>query len=68
MVGLFGKPTDINNVETLGCVPSIIQRGAAWFKSIGPENAPGPKLYCLSGHVERPGVYERPVRWRDIAP
>ncbi|HYK97900.1 MAG TPA: SLBB domain-containing protein, partial [Candidatus Acidoferrales bacterium] len=61
VVGLFGKPTVINNVETLGCVPSIVERGAAWFKSIGPEAAPGPKLYCLSGHVARPGVYERPM-------
>ncbi|HZP96067.1 MAG TPA: NADH-quinone oxidoreductase subunit NuoF [Candidatus Limnocylindria bacterium] len=61
VVGLFGKPTVINNVETLGCVPSIVERGAAWFKSIGPENAPGPKMYCLSGHVARPGVYERPM-------
>ena len=61
VVGLFGKPTVINNVETLGCVPSIVERGAAWFKTIGPENAPGPKLYCLSGHVAKPGVYERPM-------
>jgi NADH-quinone oxidoreductase subunit F len=61
VVGLFGMPTVINNVETLGCVPDIIDRGAAWFRSIGPENAPGPKLYCLSGHVARPGVYERPM-------
>ena len=61
VVGLFGKPTVINNVETLGCVPYVIDRGAAWFKSIGPANAPGPKLYCLSGHVARPGVYERPM-------
>ena len=61
LVGLFGKPTVINNVETLGCVPDIVDRGAAWFKSIGPETAPGPKLYCLSGHVRRPGVYERPM-------
>ena len=61
VVGLFGKPTVINNVETLGCVPSIVERGAAWFKSIGPENAPGPKIYCLSGHVARPDVYERPM-------
>ena len=61
VVGLFGKPTVINNVETLGNVPYIVDRGAAWFKSVGPENAPGPKLYCLSGHVARPGVYERPM-------
>ncbi len=59
VVGLFGKPTVINNVETLACVPDIVDRGAAWFKGIGPEGAPGPKLFCLSGHVARPGVYER---------
>ena len=59
--GLFGCPTIVNNVETLACVKHIIARGAAWFKSIGPEKGPGPKLYCLSGHLERPGVYELPM-------
>ncbi|MDH3785645.1 MAG: NADH-quinone oxidoreductase subunit NuoF, partial [Acidobacteriota bacterium] len=57
--GVWGKPTTINNVETMACVPFIIERGADWFKSIGPnEKNTGPKLYCLSGHVKRPGVYE----------
>jgi NADH-quinone oxidoreductase subunit F len=59
--GLFGCPTIVNNVETLACVPHIVSRGAEWFKSIGPEKSPGPKLYCVSGHVVRPGVYELPM-------
>ncbi|HSD10165.1 MAG TPA: NADH-quinone oxidoreductase subunit NuoF [Candidatus Binatia bacterium] len=59
--GVFGSPTIVNNVETLACVPHIVSRGPAWFKSIGPEKGPGPKLYCVSGHVERPGVYELPM-------
>jgi NADH-quinone oxidoreductase subunit F len=59
--GLFGCPTIVNNVETLACVPHIVARGAEWFKSIGPEKSPGPKLYCVSGHVVRPGVYELPM-------
>ena len=59
--GLFGCPTIVNNVETLACVPHIVARGADWFRSIGPEKSPGPKLYCVSGHVVRPGVYELPM-------
>jgi NADH-quinone oxidoreductase subunit F len=59
--GVFYEPTVINNVETLACVPHIVLRGADWFKSLGNENNYGPKLYCLSGHVERPGVYEYPM-------
>ncbi len=60
--GLWGCPTTINNVETLCNVPFIIERGADWFQSIGkaPKNT-GPKLYCLSGHVQRPGTYEAPL-------
>jgi NADH-quinone oxidoreductase subunit F len=56
--GLWGCPTAVNNVETLCNVPLIIERGAEWFAAIGPEKNTGPKLYCLSGHVARPGVYE----------
>jgi len=58
----------INNVETLACVPHIITRGAAWFASIGRPNNTGPKLFCVSGHVNRPGVYELPlgVTFREI--
>jgi NADH-quinone oxidoreductase subunit F len=59
--GLFGCPTIVNNVETLACVPVILNRGAAWFAAIGPEKCPGPKLYCVSGHVVRPGVLELPM-------
>jgi NADH-quinone oxidoreductase subunit F len=59
--GAFGCPTIVNNVETLACVPPIVGRGADWFKSLGPEKCPGPKLFCLSGHVNRPGVYEAPM-------
>lgn len=60
VAGVWQCPTIVNNVETLACVPFIIERGASWFKSIGPESSPGPKLYCLSGHVKKPGVYELP--------
>ncbi len=56
--GLFGKPTAVNNVETLCAVPSIIEKGADWFKSIGTDGSAGPKLVSVSGHVRRPGVYE----------
>jgi len=59
--GAFGYPTTVNNVETLACVPHIINNGAAWFKSLGPEQSPGPKLYCVSGHVKKPGLYEFPM-------
>ena len=60
-IGLFGCPTVVNNVETLACVPMIINRGAAWFKTFGPEKNSGMKLFCISGHVNRPGLYERPM-------
>ena len=56
--GLFGMPTAVNNVETLCAVPSIVAKGAAWFKAIGTEGSAGPKLVSVSGHVGRPGVYE----------
>jgi NADH-quinone oxidoreductase subunit F len=59
--GVFGAPTIVNNVETLACLPVIITRGAKWFAGIGPEKCPGPKLYCVSGHVVRPGVFEAPM-------
>jgi NADH-quinone oxidoreductase subunit F len=58
--GLFGKPTVINNVETLCNVPFIIERGAAAYRALGTEGSPGPKLFCLSGDVARPGLYEVP--------
>lgn len=59
-VGLFGKPTLMNNVETLACVPAILQRGGTWFKELG-RTEPGTKLYCISGHIARPGIYELPL-------
>jgi NADH-quinone oxidoreductase subunit F len=58
VVGLYGCPTAINNVETLCNVPLILTEGPEWFASLGPEKNSGPKLYCISGHVEKPGVYE----------
>jgi len=62
VVGAFGCPTVINNVETLCNVPHIIERGGDWFQAIGTnERNTGPKLYCISGHVEKPGTYEFPI-------
>jgi len=58
--GLFGKPTVINNVETLCNVPLIIKHGADEYRKIGTEKSPGPKLFCVSGDVEKPGLYEVP--------
>ena len=58
VVGLYNKPTAVNNVETLCNVPLIVARGAEWYAALGPEKNGGPKLYCVSGHVKRPGVYE----------
>jgi NADH-quinone oxidoreductase subunit F len=58
--GLFGKPTIINNVETFCNVPLIVERGAAEYRKLGTERSPGPKLFCVSGHVQRPGLYEVP--------
>ncbi|HKE98241.1 MAG TPA: NAD(P)H-dependent oxidoreductase subunit E, partial [Actinomycetes bacterium] len=57
-VGLFGQPTAINNVETLFCVPEILRIGGPAFAQIGTEGSTGPRLFCLSGCVERPGLYE----------
>jgi NADH-quinone oxidoreductase subunit F len=68
--GAFRKPTVVNNIETLACVTHIIDRGADWFKSMGvppdPKNprdagSYGPKLYCISGHVNSPGLVELPL-------
>jgi NADH-quinone oxidoreductase subunit F len=61
VVGVFGGPTVVNNVETLACVPLIINNGAEWFKSFGTPKNTGPKLYCVSGSVRKPGVYEFPM-------
>jgi NADH-quinone oxidoreductase subunit F len=59
--GLYGKPTVINNVETLTNIPPIIDRGSEWYRSVGTEKSPGPKIFCLSGCVNRPGNYEIPL-------
>lgn len=59
--GLFGKPTVVNNVETLSNVPLIISRGADWYKTMGTEKSPGVKIFCLSGRINRPGNYELPL-------
>lgn len=61
VVGLYGKPTVINNVETLANIPPIIEKGADWYKTIGTEKSTGPKVFCVSGHVNRPGNYEAPL-------
>ena len=58
--GLWGKPTLIHNVETIACLPAILLRGGDWFRALGKTEA-GTKLYCISGHVERPGTYELPL-------
>jgi NADH-quinone oxidoreductase subunit F len=58
VAGLYQCPTAVNNVETLCNVPLIMTRGAEWFSGLGPEKNGGPKLYCISGHVKKPGVYE----------
>jgi len=58
VAGLYQCPTAVNNVETLCNVPLIVLNGPEWFSGIGPEKNGGPKLFCVSGHVKRPGVYE----------
>ncbi|MBI5954027.1 MAG: NAD(P)H-dependent oxidoreductase subunit E [Chloroflexi bacterium] len=58
--GLFGKPTVINNVETLCNLPLIISKGSAEYRKLGTEMSPGPKLFCVSGDVGKPGLYEVP--------
>jgi NADH-quinone oxidoreductase subunit F len=58
--GLFGKPTVVNNIETLVAVLAVLEMGATEFATIGTERSKGPKLFCISGAVERPGLYEVP--------
>jgi NADH-quinone oxidoreductase subunit F len=60
-VGLFGRPTLVHNVETLACIPHIVLRGPEWFAGIGTAESKGPKIFCVSGHVNRPGNYELPL-------
>ena len=59
--GLFGKPTVVNNVETLSFVPHILENGAAWFKSLSLTGEGGTKLYGVSGRVKKPGIWELPL-------
>ena len=60
-VGVFGMPSTINNVETLAAVPHIILNGGEWYRQWGTEKSPGTKLFCVSGHVQKPGNYELPL-------
>tara|TARA_B100000989_G_scaffold271490_1_gene228292 strand:- start:3720 stop:4937 length:1218 start_codon:yes stop_codon:yes gene_type:complete len=53
-VGLFGMPTTVNNVETIAVIPTILRRGSKWFSSLGRENNTGSKIFCISGHVNKP--------------
>jgi NADH-quinone oxidoreductase subunit F len=59
--GLFGKPTVINNVETLCNLPLILDKGAEVYRQLGTEKSPGTKLFCVSGDVKQPGLYEAPL-------
>ncbi len=60
-VGAFGMPSTVNNVETLASVPHIVNHGGAWYREHGTEKSPGTKLFCVSGHVNKPGNYELPL-------
>lgn len=59
--GLYGMPTTVNNTETLASVPLIMEKGADWFLKLGKPNNGGTKIFCVSGHVEKPGNYEVPL-------
>jgi NADH-quinone oxidoreductase subunit F len=59
--GLFGKPTIVNNVETIANLPAIVDKGAEWFAGLGTAKSGGTRILCVSGHVEKPGVYELPM-------
>jgi len=60
-VGAFGMPSTVNNVETLSAVPHIVTHGGQWYRQWGTEKSPGTKLFCVSGHVNKPGNYELPL-------
>ena len=66
--GLYGKPTVVNNVETLANLPQILEKGADWYKSLGTADSAGVKIFSLSGHVNKPGNYELPfgTTYRDL--
>ena len=59
--GLYASPTVVNNVETFMNLPFIVERGVDWYRAMGTEKSPGPKVYCVSGEVKRPGNYEWPL-------
>jgi len=59
--GLYGCPTVVNNVETIASVPFIVRHGVQWWRTMGTEKSPGPKIFSVSGHVKRPGQYEVPL-------
>lgn len=59
--GLYGKPTTINNTQSLASVPAIMRNGAAWFAGLGPEGSGGTAQFSVSGHIEKPGNYELPM-------
>jgi NADH-quinone oxidoreductase subunit F len=60
VAGLYGKPTIVNNVESICNIPFIMQHGVDWYKSFGTEKSPGIRIFCLSGNVKHPGLYELP--------
>lgn len=61
VAGLYASPTVINNVETIANIPYILDRGTEWFRQFGTEKSPGFKVFAISGHVNRPGIYEAPL-------
>src|SRR5215469_13492820 len=61
VVGLYGSPTVINNVETLSSTPEILRRGGEWYAGLGSPKNGGTRLFCVSGHVNKPGIYELPM-------
>ncbi len=61
VAGLYASPSCVNNVETIANIPYIVNNGVDWFRSMGTEKSPGFKLFAVSGHVNRPGIYEAPL-------
>lgn len=59
--GLYGKPTTVNNTESISSIPVILEKGGEWFKSLGTEKSGGTKIFSVSGHVAKPGVFEIPM-------
>jgi NADH-quinone oxidoreductase subunit F len=61
VIGLYNKPTIVNNVETIATLPPIIANGPDWYRKFGTDKSPGTRLFCISGAVNKPGVYEAPL-------